>query len=168
MGTDRGGAAGAAPAASLLEISRVLEETARIVRAHALAGTEGTVTSDCPNPSTRRPVGAPEVRAILEMRAHRHKCLGIELTDAAWAMVLELYAARLEGRLVYQTRLGVDAGVPQTTALNIVRRMRDLGLFVSSAHPDDKRLLVLGLSDEAAGRLAGYLAAARAFSPFLC
>ena len=157
MGTDRGGPAGAAPAASLIEISRVLEETARIVREHA----EG---SGIPT----RPIGAPEVRAILAMRALRAKAMGVELSDAAWAMVLELYAAKLEGRLIYQTRLGVDAGVPQTTALNIVRRMLELGLFVSSAHPDDRRLLVLSLSDEAATRLAGYLAAARAMAPFLC
>ena len=158
MDTKRGDSAGAAPAASLIEISRVLEETARIVRAHA----EGR------RASTHGPIGAQDVRAILAARALRRRHLGLDLSDAAWAMVLELYASKLEGRLVYQTRLGVDAGVPQTTALNTVRRLLELGLFVSGAHPDDKRLIVLTLSHEAADGVAAWLEAARALTPLPC
>ncbi len=153
MRLDRQDRGGVTPIASLREISRVLEETARIVRQHAERRDEAEA-------EPLAEIGATQVRAILALRALRRKHLGIEVSDAAWPMMLELYAARLEGRLVYQTRLAVDAAVPQTTALNTVRRLIELGVFVSSRHPDDKRLLVVSLSDSAADRLGGFLAAA--------
>jgi DNA-binding MarR family transcriptional regulator len=74
-------------------------------------------------------------------------------------MMLELFAARLEGRSVSQTRLGIAAAVPQTSALHVTRRMLERGVFTSAADPDDKRLVLIGLSDEAVERIGAYLAA---------
>ena len=148
---NRGGAGKAQPAASLLEISRVLEETARLVRQHAGA-------DDPPAPAPR--LTAPKVRAILALRWLRGEYLGFDASDAAWSMLLELYAAHLEGRRLHQTRLGIAAGVPATTALNATRRLLECGLFTRAADPDDRRLILLGLSDNAADRMAAYLAAA--------
>jgi DNA-binding MarR family transcriptional regulator len=79
--------------------------------------------------------------------------------------MLELYAARLEKRRIHQTRLGIAAGLPQTTALRATRRLIEGGVFATEADPGDKRLLLITLSDPAADRVRAYLAAATRIAP---
>ena len=155
----RGGFNGEGPAMSLVEISRVLEETARLVRQHAEQSPKQDARSIL--------IGSREVRAVLAMRGLRREYFGFMLSDAAWAMMLELYATRLEGRMVHQTQLGILASIPQTTALATARRLIAKGVFVSIPHPEDKRLVVIGLSDQTADRLARYMTAAYKVSPLL-
>lgn len=143
------------PPVSLLEISRVLEETARLVRQHAGAVLEAPQQRWL----AREELSAADVRAIIAVRQMRRRCLGLEASDAAWSMMLELYAARLEGRSLSQTRLAVAAGIAQTTALQATRRLLDAGIFTKAPDPNDKRLLLIGLSGEAAERMCAYLAA---------
>lgn len=103
--------------ASLLAISRVLEETARMLHDWALAD----------DPPLRRPADKPmpvtasTVRTIIAARWLRRDFLGVDVGDPEWSLMLELYAARLEGREVHQTGLSVAAGVPQSTALHAGR-----------------------------------------------
>lgn len=143
------------PPVSLLEISRVLEETARIVRQHAGAVLEAPQQQWL----AREELSAADVRAIIAVRQMRRRCLGVEAGDAAWSMMLELHAARLEGRSLSQTRLAVAAGIAQTTALQATRRLLDAGTFTKAPDPNDRRLLLIGLSDDAADRMLAYLAA---------
>lgn len=138
------------PAASLIEISRVLEETARLVRQHARADIH------VPSESATE---LSQVRAIIAARRLRRQYLGKDVNDATWAMMLELFAARLEGRRVHQTMLCVAAAVPQSTALRVTGKMLEAGIFLASSDPDDNRLLILGLSDGAAERIGSYLLA---------
>jgi hypothetical protein len=155
MGFGKTGAVGSTqPVASLHEIARVLEETSRLIRQHA--NWSGDISTGQP-PNL---VGT-YVRAMIALRAARGRYLGFDANDATWSMILELYAARQDGKRVHQTRLGVVAGVPQTTALSVTRKMLRAGIFTRATDPDDKRLLLLGLSDDTAGRIDRYLAAAR-------
>jgi hypothetical protein len=147
---------GGAPAASLLEISRVLEETARIVREHA--GPPPPPEEGAPDD----PIDARFVRGIIAARRLRERFLGLPPADAAWSMLLELYASHLEGRRVPQTGLGSAAGVAETTALCITRRLLAAGLFTHQPHPRHKRIRLIGISPEAASRLRAYLAAVSA------
>lgn len=144
-----------APPVSLLEISRVLDESARLLRAHV--GIGGT-----PSPTS---IDATFVRRILAARRLREEMLGIPAGDPAWAMLLELYAARLENRRLSQTGLAIAAGLPRTTVLRIARKLLARGVLTGSADPEDSRLLLLSLSDKSAHRLNAYLTAARAESP---
>lgn len=75
-------------------------------------------------------------------------------------MLLELYAAHLEGRRIAQTRLAGAAAVPHASAIRIARALLADGLATAGADPADRRLLLLGLSDEAVARMEGYLRAA--------
>jgi DNA-binding MarR family transcriptional regulator len=77
-------------------------------------------------------------------------------------MLLTLYAARLEGRRLYQAALANAADVPPTTALRVTARMRDAGYFVREPDSRDRRRARLGLSPAAAARLRAYLATAAA------
>lgn len=158
------GGAPTAPAASLIEISRVLEETARLVREHAGAGAPGSI----PEVEREEPETDPGwVRSLLDLRALRREFLGFEASDAALAMMLALYAAGLEGRRLHQTALAVAARVPETTAFRTVYRFLDAGIFTRESDTEDKRLLLLALSDTAAMRLRAYLAAATHIAPLL-
>lgn len=149
----------AAPPVSLMEISRVLEETARLLRQHAEA--EGEPRSETP-PLV---LTAQGVRAIIAARWLRREFLGVQVGDAEWSLMLELYAAHLEGRQVHQTGLAVAAGLPQTTALHATRRLIGDGFFASEPDPRDKRRLLITLSTPAAGRIRAYLTAAATIAP---
>lgn len=141
---------------SLLAISRVLEETARMLHDWALAE----------NPPLRRPGDAPmlvtasTVRTIIAARWLRRDFLGLDVGDPEWSLMLELYAARLEGRQVHQTGLSVAAGVPQSTALQATRRLVEAGIFTTKPDPNDGRKLLVALTAPAAARIHSYLNAA--------
>jgi DNA-binding MarR family transcriptional regulator len=142
--------------ASLLAISRVLEETARMLHDWALAD----------DPPLRRPADPPlpitarTVRSNIAARWLRREFLGVELGDTEWSLMLELYAARLEGRQVHQTGLSVAAGVPQSTALQATRRLVEAGIFATTPDPSDGRKLLVALTAPAAERIRSYLTAA--------
>ncbi|HEX9947769.1 MAG TPA: winged helix DNA-binding protein [Allosphingosinicella sp.] len=142
--------------ASLLAISRVLEETARMLHDWALAE----------DPPLRRPADAPipvsasTVRTIIAARWLRRDFLGVDVGDPEWSLMLELYAARLEGRQIHQTGLSVAAGVPQSTALQATRRLVEAGLFATTPDPRDGRKLLVALTAPAAERIRSYLTAA--------
>jgi DNA-binding MarR family transcriptional regulator len=74
-------------------------------------------------------------------------------------MLLDLYAARLEGSRVAVSSLCIAASVPATTALRWIKALTDKGLFVRQADPQDGRRVYIGLSDEAAQAMGRYLAA---------
>jgi hypothetical protein len=154
-------AAGERPAVSLLEISRVLEETARLIRQH----------SPCREPS--RPfdsradlITAPLVRAIIAVRRTRRDHFPCAPGDPAWSILLELYAARLERRKTSQTLLGTAAGVPETTTIRLIKSLVRQGYLVSRHDAEDRRLVLLDLSDDAAERIRAYLTAAIVAGPF--
>jgi DNA-binding MarR family transcriptional regulator len=141
---------------SLLAISRVLEETARMLHDWALAD----------DPPLRRPADKPmpvtasTVRTIIAARWLRRDFLGFDAGDPEWSLMLELYAARLEGREVHQTGLSVAAGVPQSTALQATRRLVEAGLFATRPDPRDARKLLVALTAPAAARIHSHLTAA--------
>lgn len=152
-----------APAASLIEISRVLEETARLVRRHAdahmlpAAPAEGAVAE----------ITAPLVRAILRIRRLRAGYIPAAAGDPAWTMILELYAAGLEGRPLNQSRLTAATGVPHTTGLRIARTLLAQGIFVGRRDRVGSRQLKLALAAEASDRVRAYLTVAIATVPYI-
>lgn len=142
--------------ASLLAISRILEETARMLHDWAVAD----------DPPLRRPgdppmpVTASSVRTLIAARALRRDFLGAEVGDSEWSLMLELYSARLEGRRVHQTGLSVAARIPQSTALQATRRLVHAGLLATRPDPSDGRMLLVTLTAPAADRIRAYLTAA--------
>ena len=85
--------------------------------------------------------------------------------DPAFDMLLDLYAARLEGRQVAVSSLCIAAAVPATTALRWIKQLTDRGLFARKADPQDGRRIYIGLSDAAANAMANYLTAVQRLAP---
>jgi len=70
--------------------------------------------------------------------------------DPAWDVVLDLYCARMEGKVVSVMDACLAAAVPTTTALRCIQRMRREGLVVRRPDPEDRRRQYLELDDAAA------------------
>ncbi len=107
-------------------------------------------------------VNAAEIRALLQMRRLRDRYLPTDLfADPAWDMMLDLMAARLDGKRVSVSSLCIAAAVPPTTALRWIAQLTDRGIFVRTRDPSDARRVFIGLSDESAENVAAWFAAAR-------
>jgi hypothetical protein len=108
------------------------------------------------------PVAAPSapVRRLLRQRRMREQFFPTDLfADPAWDMLLDLYAARLEGHMVAVSSLCIAAAVPATTALRWIKTMTDSGLFERQADPRDGRRIFIALAPAAADAMDRYFSA---------
>jgi Winged helix DNA-binding domain len=101
---------------------------------------------------------AASIRAMLRARRQRDLYFPADLfADPAWDMLLDLMAARLEGRQVAISSLCIAAYVPATTALRWIKALTEQGLFERIPDPADGRRVHIALSDETAGALGACL-----------
>ncbi|MBC2778353.1 winged helix DNA-binding protein [Parasphingopyxis marina] len=148
-------------------LQRLSEEVGRIARAlEELThddGPRGDRHLSEARPAFRtapRTLGADHIRAKIRMRRLRARFFDEDLfADPAWDMLLDLMAARLEGRQVAVSSLCIAAAVPPTTALRWIRTMTERGLFVRHSDPRDGRRVFIDLSDEATQAMERWFAA---------
>jgi len=112
-------------------------------------------------------ISAAHVRAVIAVRRLWSECVDLADGDPAWALLMELLARRLEGRSVTTNALGQAAGLRPTTALRWIATLQDRGLIARRTHPEDDRILLVSLTDEAEDRLRGYFAGALRLSPWV-
>jgi hypothetical protein len=141
--------------------SELRDEVARIARRlAALAAAEPKMPPGLAANDAR--VDGAYVRGVIRARRLRDQYFEAELfADPAWDMLLDLTAAKLEGRVVAVSSLCILAAVPPTTALRWIKILTDTGLFVRRADPADKRRIFIALAEEAADAMLCYLAAAQ-------
>lgn len=149
-------------AASKRRLAELSEEVGRIARALAMLSADEAERA----PTALRPAAStdgPLVRAFIRLRRLRGQHLMPELfADPAWDILLDLSAARIDGRMVAVSSLCIAAAVPATTALRWITQMTEQALLVRHPDPNDGRRVFIGLSDQAAAGMDAYLAAARA------
>ena len=108
--------------------------------------------------ATQTPIDAALVRRLLRVRRDRARYFPADLfADPAWDMLLDLTAARLEGKQEPVSSLCIAADVPTTTALRWVRSLTDAGLIERQADPFDARRSHVRLTDAAADGVLGWL-----------
>jgi len=141
---------------TLGDVARELQRVNRTLRGltHAPGGAATSIT------------GA-SVRAIVAARRLRDTCFDPAVGDLAWAILLEAFAAHLDGRLSAMTSLGAPAGIARSTAHRWVGWLLERGLLTRHADPGDERVVLIGLSDDAAKRIRNYLKTALAQSPLV-
>lgn len=141
-------------AASLAEIGALLEETARLVRAHALDPQADLLAlaehGALPEANPRW------VRALLDVRRLRAQFLGLEVTDTALVILLELYAAALEQRPLSRAALAEAAGLAPATLASHLTRLEAATLVALPADP----ARAPALTPSTANNLRAWLAAA--------
>ena len=85
------------------------------------------------------------VRLELELVRMRRRLIGDEQSDPVWAMVLELCAARLEGRELSVTSLCLASGLPVTTALRRLDELERDGKITRTPDRTDRRRVFVAL-----------------------
>lgn len=143
-------------------ISRVLSRLANEDKRPGGVGERSLAFTPPPTAPAASPPTATDIRKIIRGRRLRDQFFADGLfEDPAWDMLLDLYAAELEGAQVSVSSLCIAAAVAPTTALRWIGRMTDAGLFVRQPDPFDRRRAYLGLSEEARTKMERYLAALR-------
>jgi DNA-binding MarR family transcriptional regulator len=99
-------------------------------------------------------------KRLLRERTLREKMFdGIEFGEPAWDILLNLYIAHHEGKLVSVSSLCLVAGVPATTALRWISAMEARGQLLRHKDPVHKRRMFMSLSPEALSSMDRYLTA---------
>jgi hypothetical protein len=105
-----------------------------------------------------RPVDAARIRAHIKARRLRERFFAAELfADPAWDMLLDLSAARLEGRQVSVSSLCIAAAVPTTTGLRWIKQLADRGLLERRSDPADARRAFIALAPPTAAAMEACL-----------
>ncbi|MFT8973684.1 hypothetical protein [Zymomonas mobilis] len=122
--------------------------------------SNGVVTTEAQPEQKKININAAVVRAIIRSRRLRDQYFSASLfADPAWDMLLDLTAARLEGRQVSVSSLCIASAVPPTTALRWIKSLTEEKIFVRIADPRDGRRVFIQLSDMAMDAMIPYLAA---------
>lgn len=144
------------PAPKLQHISQEINRLATML---AELSEEGVDAADA-EAAAKGPVDAATLRSIIRARRLRERFFPGDLfADPAWDMMLDLMAARLEGRRVAVSSLCIAAAVPPTTALRWIKNLNDAGLFHRTADPQDGRRVHVELTDTAVTAFERYLKA---------
>jgi hypothetical protein len=136
-----------------------IEELQRDAERMAAAIAELAARRDGTAPATR-PVDAARIRAHIRARRLRGKFFPEDLfADPAWDMLLDLAAARLEGRKVSVSSLCIAANVPTTTGLRWIKTLVDRQMFERHSDPSDARRAFIALTPATAETLTACLEA---------
>ena len=148
------------------EVARIAEILARLTREEP-GGEPGDV-ADRRRGYDPGPGGAPgaddpaEIRRMIRLRRLRDQYFEAGLfEDPAWDMLLDLYAAELEGSRVSVSSLCIAAAVAPTTALRWITKLTEARLFERQPDPHDRRRAFIALSPHAREAMRTYFAAAR-------
>lgn len=134
-------------------IERLREEAERMAAAVAELAAERTG-------EVVRRVDAPRIRAHIKARRLRERFFDSALfADPAWDILLDLAAARLEGRPVSVSSLCIAASVPTTTGLRWIKALVDRGLLERQSDREDARRAFISLAPTTARRMEECLVA---------
>ncbi len=148
------------------EVARIADALARLTREEQNRDAQPPIVGDRASGYGAHPAAAPptpgEIRRTIRARRMRDQFFGSGyFEDPGWDMLLDLYAAELEGTQVSVSSLCIAAAVAPTTALRWIGRMSDAGWFERRPDPLDRRRAYMALSLRAREAMHGYLAAVR-------
>jgi DNA-binding MarR family transcriptional regulator len=102
---------------------------------------------------------AVKVRNLIKLRRLRDQHFDPSLfADPGWDILLDLYAAKLEGKPVSVSSLCIAAAVPPTTGLRWITTMTEHGALVRRQDPSDARRVFIELSADSEDRLRAFFA----------
>lgn len=144
------------------EIGRIADLLARLGRDAAPPSGLEDRRRDFRSEADDGMIAPAEIRRAIRARRLRDQFFGDGLfEDPAWDMLLDLFAADLEGAQVSVSSLCIAAAVAPTTALRWIGRLTEAGLFDRLPDPADLRRAFLTLSPRARTAMRGYWQAMR-------
>ena len=149
------------------EVARIAETLARLTRRDAEDRNIAATVSDHPTPFRQRQpsdvvIDAAEVRRAIRARRLRDQRFGAGLfEDPGWDILLDLFAADLEGTQVSVSSLCIAASVAPTTALRWIAKLTDSGMLERRPDPFDRRRAFMELSSSAGQAMREHVGALR-------
>jgi DNA-binding MarR family transcriptional regulator len=151
------------------EVARIADVLARLARDERDRDEHPPIVGDRTTAYGAPPMVAPtagDIRRMIRARRARDQFFGPGyFEDPGWDMLLDLYAAELEGAQVSVSSLCIAAAVAPTTALRWIGRMSDAGWLDRRPDPLDRRRAYMALSTRASESMHGYMAAVRRAEP---
>jgi hypothetical protein len=106
---------------------------------------------------------ASAIRDLIKLRRMREQHFPPALfADPGWDILLDLFAAKQEGKAVSVSSLCIAAAVPPTTALRWVTTMTEHGALIRRQDPNDARRVFIELSEDSEERLLNFFRQAEA------
>ncbi len=144
----------------LADVGRSLTSLADELNADAKDHLEAAIRNDAPAVA----VGISDddlarcAARITHARRVRDEIFGdLTFFDPNWDMLLDLFVQQAKGQPVSVSSLCVASAVPATTALRHIAGLEESGAIVRRADPDDKRRMLLSLSDDASAKTRLFL-----------
>lgn len=104
----------------------------------------------------RERITPAQLQALLAARYARPQPMGMDLANAGWSLLLELFLALLEQRRVRLARLAADARVPVTTAMRWIDQFIAAGLVHRETDPERPGTVFFGLTEAGAEAMEDY------------
>ena len=137
-------------------VALIKDLTARL--AEVANGIDERIGHEAPPASTATPLN--RARALIEQRRLRRRFLPEELFhEPAWDMLLALYVASHDHRVMNVKTLVSSADAPVTTSQRWIEHLAKLGLVRRMVDPIDRRRIEVSLSDDGRRAIEAYLAA---------
>jgi len=112
-------------------------------------------------------ITAAAVRSIIAARRLRDDHFWPAMSEAAWTLLLELFARRLEGERLDMRGLSVTTGIPLATCQHWVDWLAGRGMMFRNGHAADEEAALIDLTDAGADRMRAYLLASLRLSPWV-
>lgn len=110
---------------------------------------------------------AASVRSIIMARRLRDGYFWPLMSDAAWSLMLELFANRLEGERLDVAGLSVATDIPIDTALHWVDWLAGRGMVLRNGQAQEHEAAHVALTDAGADEMRAYLIASLRLSPWV-
>ena len=148
------------------EVARFAATLARLTaasEADAPAGSTFAAEPVVPADAMAGTVDPAEIRRAIRSRRMRDDLFGQAglFEDPGWDMLLDLFAAELERRVVSVSSLCIAAAVAPTTALRWIAKLIDTGLVDRRPDEHDRRRAFVALTARASTGLRHYVLAVR-------
>lgn len=148
-------------AATLAEVSREMVQWVPVLRrlAEAEQLRDLALGHSCE-------LSAAAVRSIINARRLRDQYFWPAMSEPAWALLLELFANRLEGERLDATGLAMATGLPFDSTLHCLDELGGRAMITRGEAEDESRALV-ALTEAGADEMRAYLLAALRLSPWV-
>jgi hypothetical protein len=112
-------------------------------------------------------INGAAIRSIINARRLRDQYFWPAMSEAAWALLLELFANRLEGERLDVAHLSTVTDIPLASALHWIEWLSGRGMVVRNGAGENPEHALVALTEAGADEMRAYLLAALRLSPWV-
>lgn len=112
-------------------------------------------------------INGAAIRSIINARRLRDQYFWPAMSEAAWALLLELFANRLQGERLDVAGLSVVTDIPLASALHWIEWLSGRGMVVRNGPGEIPENALVALTEAGADEMRAYLLAALRLSPWV-